>query len=363
MTETFSCPHLAICAGCAPQAPTLKEQQSLKLAELSANLQPKYPAVAHNLGVGFLRTRMDVTWSQDHWGFWSHNKSSLMNLQECHQVTPELQKFFSEFKKIHWPAQKASARLRVSPTGELGVWLDMANEDIKKILIEGESLKDLTSICSIEIGQKRKSLIWKDDRWRLADNLFKPWISTFMQGREVSLYSLIGGFSQTGPKATKVAASLVEDFLASIGSQSILEFGSGAGTLTLPAASNNTRTVYALEVEERALAGLKLTLHAEGLKNVHCLRGDFQRKPVPAEIQVDTYLVNPPRSGVQKLFSEIPKSVRSVIYMSCYPESFFKDAADLTRQGFELHQAHLIDQFPQTPHAEWMSLWSRQLLL
>lgn len=360
MNKEFNCPHLAECSGCQPLATALHEQQALKVKNLTDHLQPRSKPVIHSLGPGFLRTRMDITWHKDHWGFWNKNKQSLIDLQECQQVTAELQAFFLEFKKIHWPVAKASARLRVSPTRERGVWLDLANEDIKNLLTEGQELQALTKIASVEIGQRRKSLVWRDDRWRLGEPEFKPWISTFVKGKEVPLQSLVGGFSQTGPAATKVVSAVIEEFLTACGSKNILEFGSGFGTLTLPAASQPDRRVFALEVDERSLEGLRRTLHSQGITNVDCVLGDFQRKSAELGVAVDTYLVNPPRSGVQRLFENLPGSVKCIVYMSCYPESFFKDAVLLREQDFELIRAELVDQFPQTPHAEWMTLWQKK---
>lgn len=338
-------------------APSLEEQQKLKVKAFGEKTPIKKLQV-HSLGEGFLRTRLDLTWQNDHWGFWNSEKSQVTAIEVCQQVTAPLQQFFQDFRKIHWPVSKASARLRVSPDGVHGVWLDFANEDIKELFSEVKTLQALSEIAKIEVGQRRKSLHWDGSRWRLKDPLYEPWTSTFVQGEEQKLWSLIGGFSQTGPSAQRVISKILEELLIKVNCRSLLEFGAGFGALTLPAAAQGSRKIYALEFEQRSVLGLEKTLQDYEIASVEILCGDYQKK-APPEVVVDTYLVNPPRSGIGNLFASIPSGVKNLIYMSCYPESFFKDTELLRSQGFRGIEAHLIDQFPQTPHSEWMSLWTR----
>ncbi len=363
----FSCPHLDLCSGCEPQVEDLAGQQNLKLQNFISKaraheiLSDDLKLEVHSLGDGFLRTRLELTWKNDHWGFWSKDKNDLLAIQECHQVDPLLNEFYQKFKLIKWPLKKASVRLRLSPERKFGVWLDLANEDVKNLFEEKSVLQACLSLAEVEIGQRRKKLYFEDGRFRLKDPEYQNWISTFVSGREVALASLIGGFSQTGPGATKVIAQLIENLLEKVKAQFVLEFGSGFGTLTLPAAAQNKRKVIALELDERSLEGLAKSLTNNKITSVELIRGDFQRKVFIDERlkEIDTYLVNPPRSGVQNLLIEIPANVQSLVYMSCFEESFFKDVENLKAQGFSLSESHLIDQFPQTSHTEWMTLWTR----
>ncbi len=348
-------------------AKALSAQQDLKLQNFISKTKSNHifeedlKVIVHNLGDGFLRTRMELTWQNSHWGFWSKEKNDLLAIGECHQLEPRLNDFYQNFKKLEWPLKKASVRLRLSPSGKFGIWLDLANEDVKMLFDERLLLHKCLQMAEVEIGQRRKKLVFEVERFRLKDPVYDNWISTFVSGKEIPLASLIGGFSQTGPIATKVIAGLIESLLDKTQAQYILEFGSGFGTLTLPSAGKNRRKVLALEVDERSVEALHLSLKQNQINSVEVLRGDFQRKNfVDERLQkVDCFLVNPPRSGVQNLLQDIPENVKSLIYMSCFEESFFKDSENLKAQGFILNEAHLIDQFPQSPHTEWMSLWIR----
>ncbi len=365
--KKFDCPHFKLCSGCEPLAVLLSDQQKMKIdhfmlqAKTHNILKNEDKVRLHDLGEGFLRTRLELTWSKDHWGFWSKEKNELLAIEECHQIDPLLNDFYQKFKKISWPMQKASMRLRMSPKGQFGIWLDLANEDVRDLFETKVELLECLKIGEVEVGQRRKRLYFEEGRFRLKDPVYENWISTYVDGREVFLASLIGGFSQTGPRASQVIASTLEKLLEQMNSIYILEFGSGFGTLTLPASGQNKRKVLALEVDERSVEALKLSLVKNKIDSVEVLRGDFQRRKFSDKRlkEVDTYLVNPPRSGVQDLLLEIPPNVKNLIYMSCFEESFFKDSANLKAQGFAMNEAHLIDQFPQTPHTEWMTGWSR----
>ncbi len=367
----FACPHFHACSGCEPQAIRLSEQQEIKLdhfismAKIHGIWSAGCTAKIHNLGDGFLRTRFELTWQNDHWGFWSKEKNELLAIQDCHQLEPRLNEFYQKFKKISWPMRKASVRLRMSPESKFGIWLDLANEDVKALFEKGDALHECLKIAEVEVGQRRKRLVFEDGRFRLKDPLYQNWISTFVAGKEVFLASLVGGFSQTGPAATKVIALTLEKLLDTVNAKFILEFGSGFGTLTFPAAAQNKRRVIALEVDERSVEALRATAFKNKITSIEVVRGDFQRKKFAylksdeKSDEIDTYLVNPPRSGVQSLLLDIPLNVKNLIYMSCFEESFFKDSENLKAQGFALCESHLIDQFPQTPHTEWMTLWKR----
>ncbi len=363
----FACSHFKICSGCDAKAPLLKDQQALKFQNFISKskshqlLNSEENVHIHDLGDGFLRTRLELTWQHDHWGFWSHDRNEIIEINECHQIDPKLNEFYRKFKLIKWPMEKASMRLRMSPQGRFGIWLDLANEDVRDLFESKNELHQCLEMADVEIGQRRKSLSFEEGRFRLKDPEFKNWISTFIEGHEVYLSSLIGGFSQTGPRATQVICSVLEKLLDRVSARIVLEFGSGFGTLTLPTAGQNKRKVLALEVDERSTDALRHTLIKNKIDSVAVLRGDFQKKKFVNEerSEIDTYLVNPPRSGVQNLLLDIPPNVKNLIYMSCFEESFFKDSENLKVQGFRLDESHLIDQFPQTPHTEWMTLWTR----
>ena len=142
-----------------------------------------------------------------------------------------------------------------------------------------------------------------------------------------------------------------------------MEFGAGSGNLTFPLAAKD-RTVLALEYDQLSLLGLSKTLQEQPQfqKRIQLQAGDFQRKKKINFQNFQGILVNPPRSGLVDFLNplfEIAQLQRpeSFIYMSCYKDSFIKDSGVLKKLGYKPTKITLVDQFPQRPHIEILSLW------
>lgn len=75
----------------------------------------------------------------------------------------------------------------------------------------------------------------------------------------------------------------------------------------------------------------------------------------------DLILVNPPRRGLDApvLALACATTARQLVYMSCGPQSFARDAAALIKAGWRCDALEAHDMLPQTTHVELLSLWSR----
>src|SRR5207248_3100271 len=137
-------------------------------------------------------------------GLYGMGSREVVDLQECPMMTEPLENWFKEFHKRAPPIKKGSVRLRVSPQGERGVWLDFANQDVKKLFDEKTYLQWLSENAFVEIGQRRKALVWRDGQPKLVDPVLKPWFETYDANLQaIPLYGPVGGFSQTGFAANR----------------------------------------------------------------------------------------------------------------------------------------------------------------
>ncbi|MGD9507771.1 MAG: class I SAM-dependent RNA methyltransferase [Geminicoccaceae bacterium] len=125
----------------------------------------------------------------------------------------------------------------------------------------------------------------------------------------------------------------------------------GLGTLTLPLAGR-ARRVLACESDPQAAAALR---RAAGGRGVTVAERDLVRRPLqPVELTQELVVLDPPRAGAQTQCAALARSrVPRVIYASCHPESFARDARLLTGGGFVLEEVRPIDQF----------LWSAEVEL
>jgi len=89
---------------------------------------------------------------------------------------------------------------------------------------------------------------------------------------------------------------------------------------------------------------------------------EFLKSEKAADGEFDAVIVDPPRAGMN------PKALRRLIrmhppkllYISCNPATFARDAAELVRQGYQLDAIQPVDMFPHTMHVELVGLFISQ---
>jgi 23S rRNA (uracil1939-C5)-methyltransferase len=344
------------------EALSVRKQQILRDALSQAGLRGDSSSTATFPKSGF-RERVDLMIENSQLGYLSNNSElrSVFQLKECELLTEPLMDWVLDFQKTMPQVRKGSVRLRVSPSGLRGIWLDFSNLDVAELLKRETELQALLAAgVAVEIGQKRKRLRRVPDLGlKLRDPEAETWTETFIAGEAVSLFSLIGNFTQTGRWAHQLMSAWVEKSLES--ASRVIEFGSGIGTLTLPAAGSG-RSVLACEVDALAIECLQKTISTVGRLNIEILRGDFQLQVKNISGSFDAFLVNPPRSGLGSFINTIahlPELPRQGLYMSCYLESFVKDALELQKLGYTISSAEILDQFPWTNHFEILANFSR----
>ncbi len=142
----------------------------------------------------------------------------------------------------------------------------------------------------------------------------------------------------------------------------IAELYAGCGTFSLPLAAAG----YRVSAYEGGEAMVRSMTQAAGRASLGGrLSGsvrDLTRQPLmPAELSnIDLVLLDPPRNGAgpqAELLAEA--AVPAIVYVSCNPASFARDAAVLSQNGFTLVRALPIDQFVYSPHLELVSLLLR----
>ncbi len=382
MSQTLACPYAGKCSGCGWIHLSYEEQVRQKTQNFRERLevfQQQHGPISqiHSLDdlisyksfqASGLRDRLDFVVHNQCFGLYSQ-RPELVDIQQCLQLSSSLQEFYADFRKVSFPDLHGSFRLRVSPTGERGIWLDFSNVDIKRLLDKKQTLLQLQEMAHVEMGQRHKALVTKpDSQLGLGDPEWRPWFQSHLGPQNVDIFSTVAAFTQpshvTNAWITKTLASWFMDFK----SHTVLEFGSGIGNLTLPALSYEKTRVISLELDRMAAAAQESTLKHHGLRDrVELHIGDFRRKLTGTISSLDTLLVNPARNGVGQLFDLVFEAVgsqkpafwpRHIVYMSCYPESFFLDIQRLVANGYSADQIILVDQFTQTRHIEVLSRWT-----
>jgi 23S rRNA (uracil1939-C5)-methyltransferase len=132
----------------------------------------------------------------------------------------------------------------------------------------------------------------------------------------------------------------------------------GCGFFTLPLARHFQR-VLALESDPQNLEALRANLESNQITNVEIHPVDVLRADLPF---LDLVVLDPPRGGISAaLIARIAQAeVKKIIYFSCDSATFARDLRLFLKQGFDLRELKIIDNFPQTDHFEIFSVLEKK---
>ncbi len=111
------------------------------------------------------------------------------------------------------------------------------------------------------------------------------------------------------------------------------------------------------------LGNFTFALNADGfdILGIGCNRDLFRHPLTPGMLrQYDCVVMDPPRAGAMAQCKELVKfDVRRVIYVSCNPDTFRRDAGILTHGGYKITKLVPVDQFVGSRHWELFSVFDR----
>lgn len=364
------CRYAGRCAGCPEILVPYNEQIQQKKMYLESLLERSISVRVHSVGQGHLRDRCDLSFQRKDGrttlGLYDLERKNLLDLEECPQMTLSLWAAVEKLRRDLPPIDLGSIRVRVSPSGKIGLWLDFPNVSVKALLEERAWFERLLKWAYVEIGQKRKRLIFVDGKHQLLEDEFETWFETYV-GKEFKafpIYGKVGGFTQPGFKANKKLMEVISSFLPE-DSQNILELCSGSGNFSFFMASLGHR-VTAVEVDDFSIAAMKESLKKfsrKDLIDIHKVNL-HSKNPKVADLfkEQDIVLADPPRSGLGAsldMLASLSVLPKKFIYVSCYPESFLADTIKLENLGFVLRKVEAVDQFPQSKHIEIIAYLER----
>lgn len=141
---------------------------------------------------------------------------------------------------------------------------------------------------------------------------------------------------------------------------SLVDLFAGLGTLTLPLLPRLAR-LHLVEADPEAHAATqRLRAVAQGRLTGH--RRDLARDPLgPGELaRFDAVVLDPPRAGAAAQVEALAEAAPSrIVYASCHPGSFARDAARLLQAGFTMTSLRPVDQFLFAAEVELVATFVR----
>ena len=137
----------------------------------------------------------------------------------------------------------------------------------------------------------------------------------------------------------------------------LLDLYCGVGFFTL-GLSRVVNDAVGIEIDSAAARSAAAAARLNHISNAR-----FKSADVAFEIRkmrdFDLVVIDPPRLGIPKavLPSILRLKPREIIFVSCDPPTFSRDAAALVEAGYILSEVNAVDLFPATYHAEIVALF------
>jgi 23S rRNA (uracil1939-C5)-methyltransferase len=157
-------------------------------------------------------------------------------------------------------------------------------------------------------------------------------------------------------------AALQQCVLEGIGNaKHVADLFAGCGTFSLVLAER--ARVHAVELETPMMEALAdAARNTQGLKPLTIEKRDLFKVPLGGnELKpYDAVILDPPRAGAERQVIELAKSkIRRVVYVSCNPATFARDARALVNGGYRMGAVQPVDQFLWSSHTELVATFAR----
>jgi 23S rRNA (uracil1939-C5)-methyltransferase len=279
-------------------------------------------------------------------GFSENASHAIVDLLECHVLTPELFAILAPLRKLLAGWLKKGRRVRLHLT-EADQGVDLLIEGIEA---EGlEAAEAITAFAQAN-GVARLSVnsgLGPETRWEPEP------VTITLGGVPVPMPP--AAFLQATREGEAALVAAVRDGAGA--ARTVADLFAGLGTFALSLSGK----VYAGEAARDAILSLKAGAARAG-RSVFADHRDLFRRPLTsAECdRFECVVLDPPRAGAHEQSVQLAASkVPVIVYVSCNPNSFARDAELLCKAGYRIDWVQPVGQFRWSTHVEMVARLSR----
>ena len=282
-------------------------------------------------------------------GFREAGSHKIVDLRECPVLAPELAALVGPLRRLLEVRGERSLAADIAlMLADQGPTVDFAGIKMEG-LAQTEALLDFArdnGIARLTLNQgDGPETVWEPDP-----------VTVTLGGVPVGLPP--GAFLQATRDGEAALVTAARGWL--VGAATVADLFSGLGTFAFALAGPGTK-VLAVEAARDAHMACQSAARMQG-KPVHALHRDLFRNPLQ-KAELDRFaavLLDPPRAVAREQVLQLATSaVPRVVYVSCNPASWAKDAVTLIEGGYRLAGLVPVGQFRWSTHVELASLFVR----
>ena len=337
------CKYYNLCGGCSIEHMSVNKQISFKKDKLE-NILGKF--LKRNIAINDLvklnnfnyRNKVVLHVKNNKLGFYQNGTNELVEIDECLLLNEKINDILKLLKQY----------IKEEPNLEK-ITIKLGNKTDEVMLIIDGTVKNYESLLKVSdcLIINNKCITKKD------------YINSYIGSKKYIIRK--NTFFQVN---YDIATRLYDDIKSIIinkNSKNVLDLYCGSGTIGIYI-SDIVENVIGIEVVEDAVISAEENVRLNNIKNVKLILGKVEEKlDAICNNNIDTIIVDPPRSGLHKRVIDTLKKIKAenIIYISCDPITMARDLS-LLNDCYEIEDVTPYDMFPNTYHVECVCVLNRR---
>lgn len=334
--KEVKCPFYDRCGGCNLLHITYDDSIQYKVDKVK-NILDKFASIKNNIEIikndnpFYYRNKIELKIENNKWGYYNSSTHNFVEINECLIAKESINNviFNREFIRVN----NGSITIRSNYNDEIILSIKL-NEDY---FVDIDGLKEKIKLVGIVVNDK---LIYGESYFieKVKDKFFKVNYNSFFQ---VNLCV-----------ASKIS-NIISEY--SFG-ENLLDLYCGVGFLG-QLVSDKYKKIYGIEINENSIIDAIKNSNINSIKNTYYLCGSTDKLIDKIKDNIDTIIVDPPRSGlVKNTINDVLKiNAERIIYISCNPVSLARDLS-LLKDNYNVEKIYMLDMFSNTYHVECVSV-------
>lgn len=324
------CPYYKICGGCNLQHINYDYQSDYKLKKLK-DIMMKYAGIDQFIRIVkndkelFYRNKITLKIEDNKWGYYNKNTHTFCEIENCLLAKPPINEIINKKQFIN------------VNNGSIVIRTNYKNEILLSITTDREYNIDYSKLPENVVG------IVVNNETVYKDNFFYDEIGQLKFKISYDAFFQVNNF---------IASNIFILLQSNLKGKKLLDLYCGVGTLG-QSLKDNFDDIYGIEINENAIINAKENAKMNGIKNSYYYAGDTYKILKDINVDFDTVIVDPPRSGLNSNTIELLLNIKpeKIAYISCDPMTLARDLKIL-KEHYDIVKLNGLDMFPNTFHIE-----------